>query len=71
MIRSTRSHAARVGACIGGTPIIDRVDLSDFIVDLSNRMDNRIKETPVMRSSWSRRLVIGGLLASELKGLVA
>ena len=32
-------------------------------------MDDRIKETPVMRSSWSRRLVIGGLLASELKGL--
>lgn len=58
----------QVDACIGESPVM-RFD--DAIVDLFNRMNDRIGETPVTRSSWSRRLVIGGLLASNFRGLVA
>ena len=45
--------------------------MEERIVERSNRMDERIRETPVVRSSRSRGLVIGGLLASELGGLSA
>ena len=34
-------------------------------------MDDRIGETPVMRSSWSQVLVIGGLLAIGYRILIA